>query len=418
MDGKNPRLGAANGASQQEIIQYLFDHDKAMDLAHSIASRGYFPTEPLLVIKERNKHVVVEGNRRCAALKVLNNPDILDQSGANRVRYLRGSRYRSISSVPAIIAPNRRATDHIVAGRHIRSPVLAWQPGNKARFIISKLGHGYDSDTLQSKLGFSQQEIQEAKKITVIDRMARAIDLSGKLKKKVESPRSNIVSTIDRVFESSAGQKFLKIKPSPNHGIIGSTTQEEFMRAFKLLVEDIASGKENSRTLNTHDDIEQYFKHRNPKAIAKGSGRFEPESIIQQEPAAASALSSKRRPKQKKIHATVIPSNLKIRCTDNRRIIDIRRELIKLKHEKFPNAGAALLRVFFELTVKDYLIRKGELQNMQAKQRRETGKLPLNWPSFRTLTSAVLSIAKQKLSRHNSEKLKKPLGMIDPLLSR
>ena len=61
----------ASGASQQEIIQYLFDHDKAMDLVQSIATRGYFPTEPLLVIKERKQLVVVEGNRRCAALKVL-----------------------------------------------------------------------------------------------------------------------------------------------------------------------------------------------------------------------------------------------------------------------------------------------------------------------------------------------------------
>ena len=285
-------------------------------------------------------------------------------------------------------------------------PVLPWQPENKARFIISKLNTGYDADTLQSELGFEQQDIQEAKKIMAINRMTHALDLPDSLKKRIESPRSKITSTINRVFGSSAGQKFLKIRPSPKYGIVGSTTRQQFMRAFKLLVEDIASGRENSRTLNTNEDITKYFQQRKPQAVAKGRGRFVPEDITPPSPDTVPA--SSQRPKQKKIHQTVIPSSLKVVCTDNERIKEIRKELTKLRREKFPNAGAALLRVFFELTVKNYLIRIGKLQVMEAKQK-EKGRLPQNWPSLRILTKAVLPIAKKKLPQAQQQKIEKAL---------
>jgi len=65
LDAKNPRLGRETTArAPREIIQYLFEHYKAMEVAESIAARGYFENEPLLGIKENDQLVIVEGNRR------------------------------------------------------------------------------------------------------------------------------------------------------------------------------------------------------------------------------------------------------------------------------------------------------------------------------------------------------------------
>ena len=65
LDAKNPRLGRETLAqAPREIIQYLFEHDKALEVAESIATRGFFPNEPLLVVIENSRLVVVEGNRR------------------------------------------------------------------------------------------------------------------------------------------------------------------------------------------------------------------------------------------------------------------------------------------------------------------------------------------------------------------
>src|SRR6266404_9277620 len=81
LDSKNPRLGRQSvPRPPREIIQYLFEHDKAIEVAQSIASRGYFPNEPLLAIRESDELIVVEGNRRLAALKALREPGLLEGS--------------------------------------------------------------------------------------------------------------------------------------------------------------------------------------------------------------------------------------------------------------------------------------------------------------------------------------------------
>src|SRR6185437_1206920 len=81
LDQKNPRLGRETSArAPREIVQYLFDHDDALEVAQSIAIRGYFPNEPLLGIREDNRIIVVEGNRRLASLKALREPGLLEGS--------------------------------------------------------------------------------------------------------------------------------------------------------------------------------------------------------------------------------------------------------------------------------------------------------------------------------------------------
>ena len=129
LDSKNPRLGReVTATAPREIIRYLFEHDKATEVAESIATRGFFPNEPLLAIRESGKLIVVEGNRRLAALKVLREPGLLDgQKQRQAERLSRRIAAQNIAEVPVTVAPNRRATDRLIAGRHIGTPVLAWE---------------------------------------------------------------------------------------------------------------------------------------------------------------------------------------------------------------------------------------------------------------------------------------------------
>jgi hypothetical protein len=171
LDAKNPRLGRETTArAPREIIQYLFQHDKALEVAQSIATRGYFPNEPLLAVKENDQLVVVEGNRRLAALKTLREPGLLE--GAHQRQLERLARLiedpDSIASIPVTIAPSRRATDRQIAGRHIGTPVLAWQAENRASFILDKLAEGYTNNQLQEQLGFSLADIQAARQTRAI----------------------------------------------------------------------------------------------------------------------------------------------------------------------------------------------------------------------------------------------------------
>jgi hypothetical protein len=284
LDEKNPRLGReVAGRAPREIIQHLFEHDKAMEIAQSISMRGYFPNEPLLAVKDDGKYIVVEGNRRLAALKALKEPGLLEGVlGKQVARFSKNIQsIELISNVPVTIAPSRRATDRQIAGRHIGTPVRPWQGENRASFILDKLAEGYDNDDLRDQLGFSLSDIQNARQTRAIADMARSLGLPPEVMAKLDRPRAKIFSTLERVFESAEGRKHLKVQPDPSHGLRGVTTQKEFVKGFSKLVADIALGKQSSRTLNTSENIRDYFKSWEPGELpASKRGTFIPADVI------------------------------------------------------------------------------------------------------------------------------------------
>lgn len=414
LDKKNPRLGRETSSrAPREIIQYLFDHDKALEVAASIASRGYFPNEPLLAIKEDGKYIVVEGNRRLAALKALREPGLLEGSQQRQVERLsrKITDQESIAKVSVTLAPNRRATDRQIAGRHIGTPVLAWQAENRASFILEKLSEGYDNDELRDDLGFTIADIQQARQTRAIAEMARSLDLPEDVQAKLDNPRAKLFTTLERVFDSSVGREYLMIEPDSDHGLRGTTTKEEFIRGFKKLVSDVVLGKQSSRSLNTNDNIRAYFESWDSKERpAKKPGAFVPSDIIQGKSVASpsSALvPAANLKKSRQENLTVLPRNFKVRF-GKERLVDIRRELTKLKRKDYPNAGAVMLRVFFELSILDYLERMGRLtalvKEIETKQGR---KLPFGTPTMKQLVPEILRIAKSKLSDSEYKKITK-----------
>ncbi|MCC6350200.1 MAG: hypothetical protein IT347_11500 [Candidatus Eisenbacteria bacterium] len=414
LDKKNPRLGRETLASApREIIQYLFDHDKALEVADSIATRGFFPNEPLLAVKEDGRLVVVEGNRRLAALKALREPGLLTGSSSRQVERVarKLTDPQSILTVPVTIAPNRRATDRQIAGRHIGTPVLAWQAENRASFILDKLEEGYSNDQLKDELGFTSSDIQNARQTRAIAEMARSLELSDEVKAKLESPRAKVFTTLERVFDSSVGREYLRVQPDLDHGIRGTTSRSEFQRAFTRLVTDVALGKQSSRTLNSADNIRDYFESWKPGELpAAKQGAFVPADIIQ----GRSVASSPRRTaaatptsRTKQVTPYVLPRDLRVRI-NNPRLIDIRSELVKLDRSKFPNAGAVLLRVFLELSVTDYLKRTGEMDSL-VKRLREMNALRYGTPTMKQMLPEIIRIAKAKLPAGEALKVEKAL---------
>ncbi|HEX3987912.1 MAG TPA: hypothetical protein VHZ30_00690 [Verrucomicrobiae bacterium] len=80
LDLDNPRISKAS--SQREALQKIIeDQDlKLVVLAESIVADGLNPMDRWLVIKsrtERGKYIVLEGNRRLATIRLLNNPNVM-----------------------------------------------------------------------------------------------------------------------------------------------------------------------------------------------------------------------------------------------------------------------------------------------------------------------------------------------------
>jgi len=67
---------------QREAIQALIETErqKLVVLANDIGERGLSPMDRLLVTKNGRNYTVVEGNRRLAAVRLLNNPALAEGS--------------------------------------------------------------------------------------------------------------------------------------------------------------------------------------------------------------------------------------------------------------------------------------------------------------------------------------------------
>lgn len=416
LDPKNPRLGRETEArTPRDIIQYLFEHDDAIEIAESIATRGYFPNEPLLAVKEGGRLVVIEGNRRLAALKALREPGLLEGSYGRQAE--RASRRlatsTSIAEVPVTVAPTRKATDRQIVGRHIGTPVRAWRSENRASFILDKLSEGYDDDSLRDELGFTQSDIQAARQTRAIAEMARSLDLPEEIKAKLDSPRAKVFTTLERVFDSTVGREYLHVEPDAAHGLRGKTSKAEFLRGFTKLVTDVALGKQSSRTLNTGDNIRTYFESWDAsERPTQKAGSFVPSDVTRASTGASGRTATQGASTVKKSKAklaTVLPRDFKVRF-GNERLVDIAQELKRMKRATFPNAGAVLLRVFLELSIVDYLERSAQLTPLIERLEAKTGgKLPYGMPSMKQLASEVARIAKDQLPSQAATRVEKAL---------
>lgn len=411
LDPRNPRLGRESAErAPREIVQHLFEHDKAFEVAESIATRGYFPNEPLLAVKEDDRLVVVEGNRRLAALKALREPGLLDGRPMRQMEVLR-RRMRSgpILKVPVTIAPSRRETDQQVAARHVGTPVLAWEAENRASFILSKLEEGYDNERLRDELGFTPSDIQKARQTRAIADMARSLDLPDEVRAKLEGPRSKVFTTLGRIFDSTVGRERLGVEPSDDDGIRGRTSKGHFLKVFGRLVSDVALKRASSRTLNNNEQIATYFDRLGPEFKVTRGGSFVPADVVQGKTVASPGKDARKPLPTKKVPGlskTVMPKGIKIRY-GNDRIQDIYSELRRLKREEFPNAGAVLLRVLFELTVIEYMTRSGDLAALVARLAKKNKRSRFGTPSLAELAPEITRIAKKRLSAREASAVEK-----------
>ncbi|NGZ97267.1 MAG: hypothetical protein CV089_14305 [Nitrospira sp. WS110] len=80
LDSENPRNESAT--NQRDALQKVLSdqEDKLFVLADDIVEAGLSPMDRMLVLREKTdseRFIVLEGNRRIAALKILSNPSVL-----------------------------------------------------------------------------------------------------------------------------------------------------------------------------------------------------------------------------------------------------------------------------------------------------------------------------------------------------
>ena len=136
-DKLNPRLPKILlGISDEKvIIDYMLKNGNILELMRSIAEMGYSEAEPLLVVKDEkdNKYLVVEGNRRLTAVKLLNNPQ-LAKVRIPSVTEIVSEANTIPDAIPAILYSSRESILDYLGYRHITG-VKEWGALEKAKYL-------------------------------------------------------------------------------------------------------------------------------------------------------------------------------------------------------------------------------------------------------------------------------------------
>jgi hypothetical protein len=133
-DAQNPRFYGQDGASDQQSMLLTLWRDFAVDeIALSIAANGYFAYEPLFAAVEEGANIVVEGNRRLAAVKLLRHQELRQMVGATELPKLSAKEIKALGQLPAIVTSRERIWQYI-GFKHVNGP-QPWQSSSKAQYI-------------------------------------------------------------------------------------------------------------------------------------------------------------------------------------------------------------------------------------------------------------------------------------------
>ena len=134
-DFKNPRLvefDLTENSTEAEIIAVLWEAMDVRELALSIAASGFFQHEPLIVASEEGLNIVIEGNRRLAAVKILLDATLTSELSANvpEISDEAKASLKTLSCLPS----TRESAWRYLGFKHVNGPAK-WSSYAKSQYI-------------------------------------------------------------------------------------------------------------------------------------------------------------------------------------------------------------------------------------------------------------------------------------------
>jgi len=350
LDPTNPRLDDGK-QTQREALTAMLEAQggKLVSLARDITHNGLSPLDRFLVMEvedSQDEYVVLEGNRRLTALKLLLNPDLASgQLTPAEVKALKvlspSSQYKGDSLMDCVLVESRDQAIHWLRLRHggqlDGAGTVDWGAPERTRF--------------ESRSGKSSPELQ----------LLQFAVAQGA----ISEDQANLVSitNLRRLLSDKGVRDAIGIEIDRKEGKVSTAYPvEEVLKPVAKVLHDLSSDGFVVGNIYTKEDRAAYIKSlsrtqrpdpktRKPAAAAlAATAGPTPASATTTKPNAGGKVRARRK--------TVAPTTTGLKI-DQKRLKDIYRELQRLKVEDHPNAGAVLLRVFLELTVDNYLKRHG-----------------------------------------------------------
>ncbi|OGG49332.1 hypothetical protein A2704_01965 [Candidatus Kaiserbacteria bacterium RIFCSPHIGHO2_01_FULL_54_36b] len=342
VDAENIRLGLDVKSSQDALINDLFANEDAMQILGNIATNGFFPDEIPVVIKHNGKFIVMEGNRRVAALKVLARPEIVPTKETS-VRNILKTAGPSVKNIEVVVAPGRDSVERFLASKHTQNTRRPWRPLRQAYFYKAQLERGKTVQDLRNE--YPTIDIGKFLRLINVHRIAKSISYdTDQIAKKVQNERTFPATTVERLYEDKSVRDFLGFDFNGDGEVQIKIERKEFEKGFKKVMQDVVEKVVDSRALNNEANRGKYlatFSKAETPNKAK-AGKTLTSKDFKEQPSLISQKRKKLAPKDI-IFTLQSPG--------------VRRMLVELQgidYRKFPNAAHDLLRSFLECALKAY----------------------------------------------------------------
>ena len=168
LDKDNARLASsAQTANQDEMTRILWSEMAVNEVALSVAANGYYDEEPLLVIPEKpgatdpktDTFIVIEGNRRLAAVRLLRDEALRQKVKALELPAIDADRRKSLDELPVLMYPNREVLWSYLGFRHING-AQDWDAFSKAKYVADvHEKYNVPLDEIAQKIGDSHRTV-------------------------------------------------------------------------------------------------------------------------------------------------------------------------------------------------------------------------------------------------------------------
>lgn len=364
-------------------------------MLRSIIKVGLDPGDAFYVTIQNGEYVVLDGNRRLAALKVLRNPTLLKGAGIAD-------------------ATERRILKDIgdyILNKDYEVRAFPFTKREDAEGWIERR-HGNSLDG-EGRVNWDPKQIQRFRKdrsvLDVIDFVDSQKNCNLDWPAVRKSAEAN-TSTIKRFLVSKSGREFLGYRASDDKKIPTTTKDVSYLGdALLRIFTDIHSGAVSSRTHNKASEIKAYF-HSMPDALKeKRETDYGPRtfaslasgptaSVAGRKTAAKAAVSAN---KIARVRDTLAPTKFSFNEPSTEKGKQLLREASQLRTGTFPLSCAYTFRTIIEYTLDTYM-RNHNIPRHELKKDLETvlQHLKKNDPSLnsdlkgvrQTLTNGPMSI--------------------------
>jgi hypothetical protein len=228
LDQDNFRLDLDDKPTEQQIITHLIEQERLLELVTELAENSYLKVEPVTLVREGEQLIVLEGNRRIAACKLLINPDLIKR----KLPQIKPELLHGLYSIPAVIAPARSEVYAYIAKRHVKAGgIQPWSTEAKQKAVTSFFQIGHSVSDIVTMLGLKKVEVETRLKEAALLSFVKNLLIWTDLEKSAFSRETNAFTRFFNLAtkdKSTNVSKLLNLRFTPKYEIISTMNPEEF----------------------------------------------------------------------------------------------------------------------------------------------------------------------------------------------